>query len=175
MSSNNIKQESPSINNTTANTITENPIEITGNSIQTKKKEQEEDNFYENRVLKAIPQELLDIPDLRDLAQYLQRDICIENPNVRFTDIVGLETAKGLLKEAVLLPLKYPQFFTGLLEPWKGVLLFGPPGTGKVYFRGFFIRGNLFVTIIVLLLRLCWQKLLPQNAKQLSLIYQLHL
>lgn len=51
MSSNNIKQESPSINNTTANTITENPIEITGNSIQIKKKENEEDNFYENRVV----------------------------------------------------------------------------------------------------------------------------
>ena len=40
-------------------------------------------------------------------------DICIENPNVSFNDIVGLDQAKRLLKEAVMLPLKYPQLFTG--------------------------------------------------------------
>jgi len=45
------------------------------------------------------------------LAQYLQRDICVENPNIKFTDISGLEQAKRLLKEAVLVPLKYPHFF----------------------------------------------------------------
>jgi len=71
-----------------------------------------------------------DVPELRELASYLQRDILVENPNVRFTDIVGLDNAKRLLKEAVLIPLKYPHFFTGILEPWRGVLLFGPPGTG---------------------------------------------
>jgi katanin p60 ATPase-containing subunit A1 len=64
----------------------------------------------------------------------LQRDILVENPNVKFTDIVGLDNAKRLLKEAVLIPLKYPQFFTGILEPWRGVLLYGPPGTGKVFY-----------------------------------------
>jgi katanin p60 ATPase-containing subunit A1 len=81
--------------------------------------------------MKALPPDLLDLKDLKELAQYLQRDIIVENPNIRFSDIVGLDEAKRLLKEAVLIPLKFPHFFTGLLEPWKGILLFGPPGTGK--------------------------------------------
>jgi len=45
----------------------------------------------------------------------------------------GLEGAKELLKEAVILPVKFPQLFQGKLKPWKGILLYGPPGTGKSY------------------------------------------
>ena len=61
----------------------------------------------------------------------MQREIINSNPNVRFKDVIGLDRAKQLLKEAVLFPMKYPHLFTGLLDPWKGILLFGPPGTGK--------------------------------------------
>ncbi|KAG2322720.1 hypothetical protein Bca52824_015933 [Brassica carinata] len=42
-----------------------------------------------------------------------------------------IENAKRLLKEAVVMPIKYPSYFNGLLSPWKGILLFGPPSTGK--------------------------------------------
>ena len=48
-------------------------------------------------------------------------------------DIAGLEGAKEALKEAVILPTKFPQFFTGKRKPWKGILLYGPPGTGKSF------------------------------------------
>uniref|UniRef100_A0A8K9XP79 Katanin p60 ATPase-containing subunit A-like 2 n=1 Tax=Oncorhynchus mykiss TaxID=8022 RepID=A0A8K9XP79_ONCMY len=69
--------------------------------------------------------------EMRDLAAVISRDIYLQNPAVRWDDIIGLQAAKRLVKEAVVYPIKYPQLFTGILSPWKGLLLYGPPGTGK--------------------------------------------
>ncbi|KAF5472486.1 hypothetical protein F2P56_009202 [Juglans regia] len=69
--------------------------------------------------------------EMRTLAESLSRDIIRGSPDVSWESIKGLENAKHLLKEAVVMPIKYPKYFTGLLSPWKGILLFGPPGTGK--------------------------------------------
>lgn len=69
--------------------------------------------------------------EMRTLAESLSRDIIRGSPDVTWESIKGLENAKRLLKEAVVMPIKYPKYFTGLLSPWKGILLFGPPGTGK--------------------------------------------
>ncbi|XP_041728620.2 katanin p60 ATPase-containing subunit A-like 2 isoform X3 [Coregonus clupeaformis] len=69
--------------------------------------------------------------EMRDLAAVISRDIYLHNPAVRWDDIIGLQAAKRLVKEAVVYPVKYPQLFTGILSPWKGLLLYGPPGTGK--------------------------------------------
>ena len=49
----------------------------------------------------------------------------------KWADICGLEGAKQILYESVVLPELAPEFFTGLKAPPKGVLLFGPPGNGK--------------------------------------------
>ncbi|XP_041133378.1 katanin p60 ATPase-containing subunit A-like 2 [Polyodon spathula] len=66
--------------------------------------------------------------EMRELAAVISRDIYLHNPNVRWDDIIGLDAGKRLVKEAVLYPIKYPQLFTGILSPWKGLLLDGPQG-----------------------------------------------
>jgi vacuolar protein-sorting-associated protein 4 len=59
--------------------------------------------------------------------------IVTEKPNVRWDDVSGLEGAKEGLKEAVILPIKFPQLFDENRQPWRGILLYGPPGTGKSF------------------------------------------
>ncbi|CAG0892578.1 unnamed protein product [Darwinula stevensoni] len=74
-----------------------------------------------------------DDPEKKKMQTKLEGAIIMEKPNIQWTDVAGLEGAKEALKEAVILPIKFPHLFTGKRTPWKGILLFGPPGTGKSY------------------------------------------
>jgi vacuolar protein-sorting-associated protein 4 len=71
--------------------------------------------------------------DTKKLRQGLASAILSEAPNVSWDDVAGLEAAKESLKEAVILPIRFPHLFTGKRTPWRGILLFGPPGTGKSF------------------------------------------
>jgi katanin p60 ATPase-containing subunit A1 len=66
-----------------------------------------------------------------ELIEGVERDIVEAKLNVTWESIAGLHEAKHLLQEAVVLPLWMPDYFKGIRRPWKGVLMFGPPGTGK--------------------------------------------
>jgi transitional endoplasmic reticulum ATPase len=69
---------------------------------------------------------------LREVQPTAMREVTIEVPNVRWTDVGGLETIKHKLQQAVQWPLQNPESFTRLgVEPPRGVLLYGPPGCGK--------------------------------------------
>eukprot|EP00903_Cladosiphon_okamuranus_P008513 g8177.t1 len=67
----------------------------------------------------------------RELIESLERDIVERGVSVTWDQIADLKDAKQLLQEAVVLPLWMPDYFKGIRRPWKGVLMFGPPGTGK--------------------------------------------
>ncbi|XP_059481351.1 katanin p60 ATPase-containing subunit A-like 1 [Neocloeon triangulifer] len=67
----------------------------------------------------------------RELVEMLERDIVQKDPNIHWDDIADLHQAKRLLEEAVVLPMWMPDFFKGIRRPWRGVLMVGPPGTGK--------------------------------------------
>ncbi len=60
------------------------------------------------------------------------REVMVEVPNVKWSDVGGLEEAKQQLQEAVEWPLKHPEIFSRMgIRPPRGILLYGPPGTGK--------------------------------------------
>jgi AAA family ATPase len=60
------------------------------------------------------------------------REVVVEVPSVRWTDIGGMHEVKQSLKEVVEWPLEYPQLFASLnLSAPRGVLLYGPPGCSK--------------------------------------------
>ncbi|XP_038214420.1 ATPase family protein 2 homolog [Zerene cesonia] len=60
------------------------------------------------------------------------RELLIEIPNVRWTDIGGMDDLKLKLRQAVEWPLKHAESFQRLgIRPPAGVLLYGPPGCSK--------------------------------------------
>ncbi|XP_062086469.1 ATPase family AAA domain-containing protein FIGL1-like [Humulus lupulus] len=65
------------------------------------------------------------------LIEHVSNEIMDKDPNVRWEDIAGLEHAKKCVTEMVIWPLLRPDIFKGCRSPGKGLLLFGPPGTGK--------------------------------------------
>ena len=67
----------------------------------------------------------------QELIDSLEREIVDRDPNISWADIAGLKTPKNLLQEAVILPQIMPEYFKGIRRPWKGILMVGPPGTGK--------------------------------------------
>jgi len=89
----------------------------------------------------TIPSEVLDklfvtnngfMEALKLISPSALREVFIEVPNIRWEDIGGLEELKETLKDVVEWPLTHSEDFKRIgIQPSKGVLLFGPPGTGK--------------------------------------------
>ena len=65
------------------------------------------------------------------LVEMIRNEIMHKVDHITWDSIAGLEHAKSSIKEIVVWPMLRPDLFTGLRGPPKGLLLFGPPGTGK--------------------------------------------
>ncbi|KAK6233516.1 hypothetical protein QUC31_005922 [Theobroma cacao] len=65
------------------------------------------------------------------LIKRIVSEIIDQDTIVKWDDIAGLEHAKNCVHETVLWPILNPKIFQGVRSVRKGVLLFGPPGTGK--------------------------------------------
>ncbi|KMT12009.1 hypothetical protein BVRB_5g099700 isoform A [Beta vulgaris subsp. vulgaris] len=74
-----------------------------------------------------------DIPPDNEFERRIRPEVIpADEISVSFDDIGALEKIKESLQELVMLPLRRPDLFKGgLLKPCRGILLFGPPGTGK--------------------------------------------
>ncbi|XP_021615061.1 uncharacterized protein LOC110616864 isoform X2 [Manihot esculenta] len=83
---------------------------------------------------KSLKKSLKDVITENEFEKRLLADVIPPSDiGVTFDDIGALENVKDTLKELVMLPLQRPELFCKgqLTKPCKGILLFGPPGTGK--------------------------------------------
>ena len=69
--------------------------------------------------------------DVDSLAAAIADTVVSEKPKVSWEDVANLQTAKTALREAIIIPILRPDLFRGPRKPWKGILLYGPPGCGK--------------------------------------------
>ncbi|MGI0008995.1 MAG: CDC48 family AAA ATPase [Nitrosopumilaceae archaeon] len=68
----------------------------------------------------------------REVTPSGMREVFIENPDVKWDEVGGLENVKRELQEAVEWPMKYPTLYSKLGHRMpRGILLHGPSGTGK--------------------------------------------
>ncbi|MCX6651231.1 MAG: CDC48 family AAA ATPase [Methanomassiliicoccales archaeon] len=90
---------------------------------------------------RAIPMEILsqmkvtgtDFDNaLKEIEPSALREVLVEIPTVKWSDVGGLEDVKQQLREMVEMPIENPEAFKRMgIRPAQGILLYGPPGTGK--------------------------------------------
>ena len=100
---------------------------LKSNSINKKSYNTNNDNLQNQNIEKDDKLKGMD----ENIISFIQNEILTKSPNVSWDDIAGLDFAKKTIKEIIIWPMLRPDLFNGIRRPPKGLLLFGPPGTGK--------------------------------------------
>ena len=90
-------------------------------------------NMNNNNADKNNPNKKKNIHEKEEdeMDEKIESEIMVKNPGVKFDDIIGMKEMKRILYEIIVVPTIRPDLFTGIRKPQRGILLFGPPGTGK--------------------------------------------
>ena len=115
--------------NSKLNTYNNNPIINSNNNYNTLPPQKQNQHPPESSHIKKKPN--VHTKEDEEMDAKIMSEIMSTNPNVKFSDIIGMENLKQILYEIIIMPNIRPEFFTGLRQPQRGLLLFGPPGTGK--------------------------------------------
>ena len=92
----------------------------------------EEEQIPPNVLEKLIVNQEDFMEALKNVRPSAMREVLVETPNVGWNDVGGLGNIKQELSEAVEWPMKHAASFTRMgIRPAKGILLYGPSGTGK--------------------------------------------
>ncbi|XP_076895601.1 uncharacterized protein LOC143548273 [Bidens hawaiensis] len=125
-------QEVKSIKNAPSKVKTETKPETAAPSEAEASAPKNADNAAPAPALAPEPTKAPEVPD-NEFEKRIRPEVIPANEvGVTFADIGALNEIKESLQELVMLPLRRPDLFVGgLLKPCRGILLFGPPGTGK--------------------------------------------
>ncbi|MBN1644517.1 AAA family ATPase [Candidatus Woesearchaeota archaeon] len=103
----------------------------------------------------------------------VEKFVIIEKPNISWDKIGGLKQQEQEIKEIIELPLKNPKLFEKIgIEPPKGILLHGPPGTGKTILAKA-VAASTNSTFIEVVGSELVQKFIGEGAKLVKEIFQL--
>ncbi len=85
------------------------------------------------KILHSMEVKLVDFYDaMREVVPTAMREFYVERSKVYWDDVGGLENAKKILEENLIIAMLDPEKFSKMgIKPPKGALLYGPPGCGK--------------------------------------------
>ena len=85
------------------------------------------------KVLQSMEVKIIDFYDaMREVVPTAMREFYVERSKVYWDDVGGLDNAKKILEENLIMAMINPEKFSKMgIKPPKGALLYGPPGCGK--------------------------------------------